>query len=49
MTAKVQPEEVDGYLSQDAAAVIPNPFDPMELSDQIREIWHALEPASRSE
>ncbi|AOY90334.1 hypothetical protein BKP64_16585 [Marinobacter salinus] len=49
MTAKVQPEEVDGYLAQGAADVIPKPFDPMALSDRIREIWHALDPGIRSD
>lgn len=49
MTAKVQPEEVSGYLSQGAAAVIPKPFDPMALSDRIREIWASLGSDARSE
>lgn len=49
MTAKVQPDEVSGYLAQGAAAVIPKPFDPMALSDRIREIWEQLEPAARAE
>lgn len=48
MTAKVQPEEVNGYLSQGAVAVIPKPFDPMALSDKIRDIWSGLEPEQRS-
>ena len=48
MTAKVQPEEVNGYLSQGAVAVIPKPFDPMVLSDQIRDIWSNLEPEQRA-
>ena len=47
MTAKVQPEEVNGYLSQGAVAVIPKPFDPMALSDRIRDIWSSLEPEQR--
>lgn len=42
MTAKVQPEEVNEYLSLGAVAVIPKPFDPMTLSDHIREIWEGL-------
>lgn len=49
MTAKVQPDEVNGYLAQGAVAVIPKPFDPMVLSDQIRDIWSNLEPEQRSE
>lgn len=43
MTAKVQPEEVKGYLALGAVDVIPKPFDPMTLSDQIREIWDNLD------
>lgn len=42
MTAKVQPDEVKSYLELGAAAVIPKPFDPMVLSERIREIWNAL-------
>lgn len=49
MTAKVQPDEVNSYLELGAAAVIPKPFDPMVLSDRIREIWDALPPDIRSE
>ncbi|RMH12212.1 MAG: response regulator [Gemmatimonadetes bacterium] len=39
MTAKVQPNEVDRYRRLGAVGVIPKPFDPMRLADQIREIW----------
>lgn len=39
MTAKAMQEEVKRYLSLGAAAVIPKPFDPLTLSDQLREIW----------
>lgn len=49
MTAKVQPDEVNGYLSQGAVAVIPKPFDPMVLSDRIRDIWSNLAPEQRAE
>lgn len=42
MTAKVQPQEVDGYLQLGAAGVIAKPFDPMTLSDQLREIWRKV-------
>jgi len=49
MTAKVQPEEVKSYLALGAVSVIPKPFDPMVLSDRIREIWSALPPGIRSE
>ncbi|MES2823202.1 MAG: response regulator [Pseudomonadota bacterium] len=39
MTAKVQPQEVEGYLRLGAAGVIAKPFDPMLLADQLRDIW----------
>ncbi|MDH5472872.1 MAG: response regulator [Gammaproteobacteria bacterium] len=39
MTAKIQPTEVAEYKKMGALDVIPKPFDPMTLSDQIREIW----------
>lgn len=42
MTAKVQPEEIQAYLSEGAVDVIPKPFDPMSLSEQIRDIWSRL-------
>jgi CheY-like chemotaxis protein len=40
MTAKIQPTEVTEYKDMGALDVIPKPFDPMTLSDQIRKIWH---------
>ncbi|MCK0163518.1 MULTISPECIES: response regulator [unclassified Marinobacter] len=40
MTAKVQSNEVQSYLALGAAGVIPKPFDPLTLADQIREIWN---------
>ena len=39
MTAKVQATEVAAYKGLGALDVIPKPFDPMELSAQIRRIW----------
>lgn len=39
MTAKVQTEEVASYRELGAVEVIPKPFDPMTLADQICEIW----------
>lgn len=39
MTAKVQTEEVAFYRELGALDVIPKPFDPMTLADQIRAIW----------
>ncbi|QSP96431.1 response regulator [Marinobacter salinisoli] len=42
ITAKVQPEEIQGYLAQGAAAVIPKPFDPMQLPGKVEAIWQEL-------
>ncbi|MBI3855681.1 MAG: response regulator [Planctomycetes bacterium] len=39
MTAKVQSHEIASYLELGALAVIPKPFDPMTLSDELRELW----------
>ncbi len=39
MTARVQPHEIQEYISMGAVDVIAKPFDPMTLSNQIREIW----------
>jgi two-component system, OmpR family, response regulator len=39
MTAKVQPQEVQEYLSMGALAVIAKPFDPMTLAEELRTIW----------
>jgi len=38
MTARVQAGEVEQHKAQGALGVIPKPFDPMELPDQIRRI-----------
>jgi len=40
MTAKVQNQEVERYKQLGALDVIAKPFDPMTLSDSIREIWN---------
>jgi len=45
MTAKVQSQEVDRYRAMGAMDVIPKPFDPMTLPDQIREIWNRTHAA----
>lgn len=39
VTAKVQPYEIEHFRQLGAADVIAKPFDPMELSKQIEEIW----------
>jgi CheY-like chemotaxis protein len=39
MTAKVQPQEIEQFKSFGAMDVIPKPFDPMTLSDQIALVW----------
>jgi CheY-like chemotaxis protein len=39
MTAKVQPQEIEQFKSFGALDVIPKPFDPMTLSDQITLVW----------
>jgi len=41
MTAKVQAHEVEQYRQMGVLDVIPKPFDPMSLSDQIRAILSA--------
>ncbi|MBD3669575.1 MAG: response regulator [Gammaproteobacteria bacterium] len=40
MTAKVQPHEVEEYKALGAIDVIAKPFDPMTLSDNLRDIWN---------
>lgn len=39
MTAKVQPAEIERYKALGAVDVIPKPFDPMLLADQVRSVW----------
>lgn len=39
MTAKVQPQEVAEYKQMGALNVIPKPFDPLALADQVKSIW----------
>jgi two-component system OmpR family response regulator len=46
MTAKVQPAEVEYYLSLGARGVITKPFDPMQLANQVRDIWSRNSNAS---
>ncbi len=46
MTARVRPEELKRYIEAGASGVVPKPFDPMTLADDIRLI---LEQAQESE
>ncbi|MEZ5540862.1 MAG: response regulator [Pseudomonadota bacterium] len=39
MTAKAQRSEINEYKAMGALDVIPKPFDPMLLADNIRSIW----------
>lgn len=39
MTARVQTEEIEEYYTLGADGVVPKPFDPMTLSEQLNEIW----------
>lgn len=42
MTARIQASEVNDYRALGADGVIPKPFDPMKLSEQIHAIWEGL-------
>ncbi len=42
MTAKVQAAELDFYASLGAIGVIAKPFDPMELSAQVKALWNKV-------
>jgi DNA-binding response OmpR family regulator len=42
LTAKVQNHEVEKLLELGASGVISKPFDPMQLSNQVRDILHVL-------
>lgn len=39
MTARVQPENIEKYMSMGAIGVIEKPFDPMTLADQVQNLW----------
>ena len=41
MTAKVQPQEVEHLKRLGAVGVIAKPFDPMQLSNQVRALWES--------
>lgn len=42
MTAKVQPQEIDALKALGAVDVIAKPFDPMTLSDTLRDLWQSM-------
>lgn len=42
MTARIQASEVNDYRALGADGVIPKPFDPMKLPEQIHAIWEGL-------
>ncbi|WP_237134132.1 response regulator [Pseudohongiella sp. O18] len=46
MTAKVQAHEVDRFISLGAIGVIPKPFDPMTLAQQVKDLWRLTEEQS---
>ena len=41
MTAKIQNHEIESYKRQGVLGVIPKPFDPMALSNDINRIWQS--------
>ncbi|MGO1234042.1 MAG: response regulator [Marinobacter sp.] len=45
MTARLQPAEVEEYRAMGAIGVIPKPFDPMTLGDQIRDLYAGRQDA----
>ena len=46
MTARVQANEIEQYYKQGADGVIPKPFDPMTLSQQLIKFWEAYHAKS---
>lgn len=44
MTAKAQPGEISEYKALGAIGVIPKPFDPLTLADQVRRLWAEAQP-----
>ena len=40
MTAKVLPSEIDQLMSMGAISIIPKPFDPVTLANNIQQIWN---------
>lgn len=43
LTAKAMASEVERFKEAGAIDVIAKPFDPMTISDQIRDIWNSLD------
>ncbi|WP_417492254.1 response regulator [Maricaulis sp.] len=46
MTAKAQVHEQDEYIAMGALGVIVKPFEPVSLSQTIRDMWHSRETAA---
>ncbi|MHA7880281.1 MAG: response regulator [Saccharospirillum sp.] len=42
MTAKVQSADLERYRQLGITEIISKPFDPMSLSDQVRQIWQGV-------
>lgn len=42
MTAKVQAQEIEGYKNLGALDVISKPIDPMNLHQQLKDIWASV-------
>jgi two-component system, OmpR family, response regulator len=42
MTAKALPQEMERFQDMGAVAVIPKPFDPIQLGGQVVSIWEGL-------
>ena len=40
MTAKVRPSEIEQLRNEGAIDVIPKPFDPMTLSENLKRLWN---------
>ncbi len=40
MTAKAQALQTDELQTDGVMGVVPKPFDPMELPDQVRQVWN---------
>lgn len=43
MTAKAQQHEIEGFMALGAKGVVPKPFDPMTLADEIRKILDSVD------